>query len=78
MKKATYYHLYCLNPHCRISIYQNTRTMCLEVNPVNFLAEHHCKHCQHRLVSLMDMKITEIAASASVQLSVQLMPVCLN
>ena len=78
MQKATFYHLYCLNPHCRVSIYQHTKTVCLEVNSANYVAAHNCSQCKRRLASLMNMNIGQIAATASVQLSVLFMPACLN
>jgi hypothetical protein len=75
---SKHYNLYCLNPKCRASIYQDTQPIQVEFNSLNLLATHHCKHCNCKLVSLMDMKVSEIAASASVQISVDILPICLN
>lgn len=78
MDNNTHFNLYCLNPHCRVSIYHRTSPVCLELNAANFLAEHHCQECRRKLASLIDVTVSELAASASVQLSLQIVPVCLN
>jgi hypothetical protein len=78
MNDKTHYNLYCLNRHCQVSIYQHTKPLPLEMNTVNFLAVHPCRQCGCRLVSIMDMKVGNIATSASIELCVRMMPVYLN
>jgi len=78
MKDKIHYNLYCLNQDCRVSIYQRTSPLQLEMNIANLLAVHPCKLCGCKLVSTMDMQINEIAPSAGIELPIEILPFYLN
>jgi hypothetical protein len=60
-----YYHLYCIDRQCQVSIYKNMLPVRIPLTAKNLVASHSCTCCHQTLVSAVDLEISDMLASAN-------------
>lgn len=58
----TFFHLYCLNIKCKLSIYHHGTIIKTPFTVDNLVSEHLCSRCNNPLTSAMDMEIKQVLA----------------
>jgi len=64
----SFYILYCINVHCKDSIFHNSHKYFVPFQAESILSFFSCPTCQQTLVSAMDIELEQIMATAKVSL----------
>jgi hypothetical protein len=63
----TFFHLYCFNTKCQLSIYHHSLIVKAPFTAGNLLTSHICSSCKQSLVSAMDIEIRQMMAEVNSQ-----------
>jgi hypothetical protein len=63
-QQLTFFHVYCLNMQCKLSIYHHGLVIKIPFTANNLVADHPCSCCSRPLVSAMDMEIKHVLAGS--------------
>ena len=61
------YYLYCINTHCKVSIYHNMVELQVPFSAKNMVGTYTCPYCNQPLVSAMDVALKNIMAAVDSQ-----------
>lgn len=65
------YYLYCINMHCKVSIFHNMVELQIPLTAKNMVGTYTCPHCNQPLVSAVDVALKNIMSSVNSQNSHQ-------
>ena len=61
----TFFHLYCLNTKCKLSIYHHNLVIKTPFTAENLKSNHICTCCKEPLVSAMDIEIKHMMSEVN-------------
>jgi len=65
----SFYIIYCINVHCKNSIFHSTRNYFIPFNADSLVSSFRCPTCEKALLSGMDIELEQIAAETKVKLT---------
>lgn len=63
-----FFHLYCVNNKCSVSIYNHSGDFEMPLTAENLVEVHFCSCCQKQLISAIDIEIEELVTFTDVKL----------